>query len=187
LHLLNDPWLTIRKADGSRIRIRPCDLIDIEVEDVDAPRADLVVAARTFLIGLVTTAGLAETESDWQRLYDNPPTADAIMAGLQHYASAFELFGEGHRFCQHQAVVEDDDRQRIASILIDGPSDESDVRNHDVMMDIVGFSPPRLRLHSMHFSNSPLVVDVAIANQCEAGRQSRRLCPAAKRYGKTFG
>lgn len=141
MHLLNDPWLTIRKADGSRIRIRPCDLIDIEVEDVDAPRADLVVAARTFLIGLVTTAGLAETESDWQRLYDNPPTADAIMAGLQHYASAFELFGEGHRFCQHQAVVEDDDRQRIASILIDGPSDESDVRNHDVMMDIVGFSP----------------------------------------------
>jgi hypothetical protein len=89
----------------------------------------------------VTTAGLAETESDWQRLYDNPPTADTILAGLQHYASAFELFGEGHRFCQHQAVVEDDDRQRIASILIDGPSDESDVRNHDVMMDIVGFSP----------------------------------------------
>ena len=68
--------LTVRKSDASRHRIRPCDLVATDIVDVDAPRADLVVAARTFLIGLVTTAGLADTESDWQRLYDNPPTAD---------------------------------------------------------------------------------------------------------------
>jgi hypothetical protein len=82
VHLIHDRWLTVRKSDGSRHRIRPCDLVDSEIIDVDAPRADLVVAARTFLIGLVTTAGIADTESSWQRLYDNPPTVDTLVAGL---------------------------------------------------------------------------------------------------------
>jgi CRISPR system Cascade subunit CasA len=49
--------------------------------------------------------------------------------------------GDGTRFCQHQAVIEDEDRQRIASILIDGSSEESDKRNLDVMVDVVGLSP----------------------------------------------
>jgi CRISPR system Cascade subunit CasA len=141
MHLIYDPWLTVRHSNGSRHCIRPCDLVDVEIADVDVPRADLAVAARTFLIGLVTTAGLAETESDWQRLYDNPPTADTIIAGLERFAPAFELLGDGPRFCQHQAVVEDGDRQRIASIFIDGSSEESDERNHDVMLDVVGLSP----------------------------------------------
>jgi CRISPR system Cascade subunit CasA len=131
----------VRKSDGSRHSIRPCDLVNSEIIDVDSPRADLAVAARTFLIGLVTTAGLADTESNWQRLYDNPPTADILIAGLERFASAFELLGDGPRFCQHQAVVEDEDRQRIASILIDGPSEESDKRNLDVMVNVVGLSP----------------------------------------------
>ena len=107
MHLIHDPWLTVRKSDGSRHRIRPCDLVSLEIADVDAPRADLIVAARTFLIGLVTTAGLADTESDWQRLYDNPPTAETISAALARFAPAFELLGDGNRFCQHQAVVEE--------------------------------------------------------------------------------
>jgi CRISPR system Cascade subunit CasA len=141
VHLIHDPWLMVKKSDGSRHPIRPCDLVDIEIVDVDGPRADLIVAARTFLIGLMTTVGLADTESDWQRLYDNPPTAETISAALARFAPAFELLGNGNRFCQHQAVVEDGDRQRIASLLIDGPSEESDERNHDVMMDVVGFSP----------------------------------------------
>jgi CRISPR system Cascade subunit CasA len=141
VNLIYDAWLPVRKSDGSRQCIRPCDLVDIETTDVDVPRADLAVAARTFLIGLVTTAGLAETESDWQRFYDNPPTADDIIAALSRFAPAFELLGDGPRFCQHQAVVEDGDRQRIASIFIDGSSEESDERNHDVMRDVVGLSP----------------------------------------------
>jgi hypothetical protein len=58
VHLIHDPWLTVRKSDASRHRIRPCDVVNLEIVDVDAPRADLVVAARTFLIGLLTTAGL---------------------------------------------------------------------------------------------------------------------------------
>jgi CRISPR system Cascade subunit CasA len=141
VHLIHDPWLMVRKSDASRHRIRPCDLVNPEIVDVDAPRADLVIAARTFLIGLVTTAGLADTESDWQQLYDNPPTADTISAALARFVSAFELLGDDPRFCQHQAVVEDGDRQRVASLLIDGPSEESDERNHGVMMDVVGLSP----------------------------------------------
>ena len=141
MHLIHDRWLMVRKSDGSRHRIGPCDLVDSEIIDVDAPRADLVVAARTFLIGLVTTAGLADTESSWQQLYDNPPTADTLIAGLERFAAAFELLGDGPRFCQHLAVVEDNDRQRIASILIDGPSEEGDKRNLEVMVDIAGLSP----------------------------------------------
>jgi CRISPR system Cascade subunit CasA len=146
VHLIYDPWLMVRKSDGSRVRVRPCELVDIEFADVDAPRADLVVAARTFLIGLMTTAGLADSESDWQRLYDNPPTANTIGAALAPFSSAFELLGDGHRFCQHQAVVDHGDRQRIASLLIDGPSEESDERNHDVMTDVVGLSSPTAAL-----------------------------------------
>ena len=141
MHLIHDPWLTVRKSDASRHRIRPCDVVNLEIVDVDAPRADLVVAARTFLIGLMTTAGLADSESDWQRLYHDPPTADTISAALARFAPAFELLGNGHRFCQYQAVIEDGDWQRIASLLIDGPSEESDERNHDVMIDVVGLSP----------------------------------------------
>jgi CRISPR system Cascade subunit CasA len=141
VHLIHDPWLMVKKSDGSRHPIGPCDLVDIEIVDVDGPRADLIVAARTFLIGLVTTAGLAETERDWQRLYDNPPTAETISAALARFAPAFELLGKGNRFCQYKAVVEDGARQRIASLLIDGPSEESDERNHDVMIDVVGFAP----------------------------------------------
>jgi CRISPR system Cascade subunit CasA len=141
LHLIHDPWLMVRKSDASRHRIRPCDVVNLEIVDVDAPRADLVVAARTFLIGLVTTAGLADNERDWERLYDNPPPVETITAALARFEPAFELLGNGNRFCQHQAVVEDGDRQRIASLLIDGPSEESDQRNHDVMRDVVAFSP----------------------------------------------
>jgi CRISPR system Cascade subunit CasA len=141
VHLIHDQWLTVTKSDGSRHRIRPCDVVNNDIVGVHASRADLVVAARTFLVGLMTTAGLADNERDWERLYDNPPTAETITAALACFEPAFELLGNGKRFCQYQAVVEDGDRQRIASLLIDGPSEESDERNHDVMMEVVGFSP----------------------------------------------
>jgi CRISPR system Cascade subunit CasA len=141
MHLINDAWFPVRKRDGLRHRIRPCELVDFDIVDVDAPRADLAVAARTFLIGLVTTAALADTEKDWRRLYAKPPTSQTLMKRLRRYAPAFELFGDEPRFCQHYAVVKEEDRQRIASLLIDGPNEQSDERNHDIMMDVLAFSP----------------------------------------------
>jgi CRISPR system Cascade subunit CasA len=141
MHLINDAWFPIRKRDGSRHRIRPCEIVDVDTVDVDAPRADLAVAARTFLIGLVTTAGLADIEKDWRRLYDKPPTFQTLMKRLRRYSPAFELLSDEPRFCQYHAVVEEGDRQRVATLLIDGPTEESDARNFDIMTDVLAFSP----------------------------------------------
>jgi hypothetical protein len=52
VHLIHDQWLTVTKSDGSRHRIRPCDVVNNDIVGVHASRADLVVAARTFLVGL---------------------------------------------------------------------------------------------------------------------------------------
>jgi CRISPR system Cascade subunit CasA len=141
VHLINDAWFPVRKSDGSRHLIRPCEFVDPDIVDVDAPRADLAVAARTFLISLVTTAGLADTEKEWRRLYDKAPSSQTLIKHLRRYSPAFDLLGDEPRFCQHHAVVEEEDWQRVASLLIDGPTEESDERNHDIMTNVIAFSP----------------------------------------------
>ena len=141
VHLINDPWLPVRGRDGSSNFIRPCDLVRPDIVDVNAPRADLVIAARTFLIGLLTTAGLVGSETEWQQFYANPPNTDVLMASLQRFAPAFHLIGDDRRFCQHSSAADSGNPLRIASLLIDGPNEESDERNHDVMTDVVAFSP----------------------------------------------
>jgi len=35
VHLIHDPWLTVRKSDASRHRIRPCDVVNLEIVDVE--------------------------------------------------------------------------------------------------------------------------------------------------------
>jgi hypothetical protein len=64
-----------------------------------------------------------------------------MMAKLANKGELLKFMGDKLRENGHSAVVEDEDRQRIASILIDGSSEESDKRNLDVMVDVVGFSP----------------------------------------------
>jgi CRISPR system Cascade subunit CasA len=141
MHLINEAWFLIRKRDGSRHRIRPCEFANPDIVDVDAPRADLAVAARTFLIGLVTTAGLADTEKEWRRLYAKPPSPQTLMKGLRRYSPAFNLLGDEPRFCQHHAVIDEGDWQRVAALLLDGPNEESDERNLDIMRGLLAFSP----------------------------------------------
>jgi CRISPR system Cascade subunit CasA len=93
MHLINDPWLPVKRTNGSRHLIRPCELVGPDIVDVDLPRADLAVAARTFLIGLVTTAGLADTESEWRRLYDNPPTGRSPDFRLAAFRACLRAIG----------------------------------------------------------------------------------------------
>lgn len=108
--LRREPWIPWRRRSGVVEWGPPAMLVDRMADDpvvaLAAPRPDFDGALQEFLIGLLTVALQAEDESAWRRLWDGPPTRDALQSAIDSLPPAFHLDGDGPRFFQDSSMAE---------------------------------------------------------------------------------
>jgi len=122
-NLLEEKWIPVRAADGTRRRISPCEITSIDhggpIVAIDSPRADFNAALMQFLIGLVQTSELVpKIEPEWKRGYRSPPTEAALQEAFLVHKNAFFLNAEGPRFLQ-DLTLENETPWPITGLLID--------------------------------------------------------------------
>jgi CRISPR system Cascade subunit CasA len=100
-----EPWIPWRRRSGRVEWGPPAVLVDgivtgDPVVGIAAPRPDFDGALQEFLIGLLSAALRPADERAWRALWHTPPTREALQAALDALPPAFDLDGDGPRFCQ---------------------------------------------------------------------------------------
>lgn len=124
MNLLFDPWLPLRRQDGSVELAAPWQVTDRAGDDPfvgpASVRADFDGSLIQFLIGLLQTALPPQGPRAWRERFDSPPHPEALRRAFESFASAFELFGEGPRFLQDLTLERDEPSEEpIERLLID--------------------------------------------------------------------
>lgn len=105
MNLLNDPWMPVRRRDGSRVLIAPYQISDPEIIAFDADRPDFNGALAQFAIGLLQTTTPMDSPIVWRQLFASPPDAVTLQGWFAPVTNAFEFDGDGVRFMQDRTLV----------------------------------------------------------------------------------
>lgn len=92
------------------------------VVDFAAPRPDFDGALHEFMIGVLNSALLPDSEADWKALWDSPPSPDELHSAFAERPAAFALDGDGPRCFQDLSVADLSDKKwlkGVAELLID--------------------------------------------------------------------
>ncbi|MBF0172193.1 MAG: type I-E CRISPR-associated protein Cse1/CasA [Magnetococcales bacterium] len=129
MNLLDDPWIPVRRADGSKTRIRPAEVVeqDNRVVAVSTQRPDFDGALVQFLIGLLQTVAAPADEDAWYEWLEHPPSVaqlESLFAPVRH---AFQLDGDGPRFMQDfdPDLGGNPVEKSIDTMLIDAPAEKA--------------------------------------------------------------
>lgn len=122
-NLIEEKWIPVRTADGTRRKIAPWEITSIDhgcpIVATDSPRPDFNGALMQFLIGLVQTSGLiSRRESEWKSGYHSPPGSEVLREALLVHRNAFFLNSDGPRFLQ-DLTLENGTPWPIADLLIE--------------------------------------------------------------------
>lgn len=132
MNLLEEPWLPVRRADGSRTWIAPTALSDSTLVAFDADRPDFNGALAQFAIGLLQTTAPVETNTEWRALFRRPPSAETLAQWFASVQPAFALDGDGPRFMQDLTLRPDEGAVNdIGALLIEAPGERTIEENRD--------------------------------------------------------
>lgn len=133
LNLIEDAWIPVRRQDGSRAVIAPWQMADDGLAFPDWPRPDLNIACLELLIGLVFLADPPADLRDWRAR--RGPDPDRLREKLAPFAPAFELMGDGPRFCQDLEAFERGGNANSPDMLfIDSAGGQTMRNNADLMV-----------------------------------------------------
>lgn len=135
-NLLEERWIPVIRADGSRERIAPWEITGGDAPPVDLapPRPDFRAALLEMLIGLLQTACPPARAKDWRRQLKQPPTPEALRKALAPHAPFFNLFGPKPLFMQDFTLElprRQADYNDVATLLIDAPGEQTQRKNGD--------------------------------------------------------
>ena len=130
LNLIRDAWIPVATRSGQTRTIRPDQIAEPDVLAPDWPRADLNIACLELLIGLVYLADPPQDAVDWRARRADPDRLRAKMAPL---ATAFDLGGDGPRFCQDLEKLADK-ANPPDMLFIDSAGGSTAKKNADLMV-----------------------------------------------------
>jgi len=125
MNLIQDKWISVRRADGAADTIAPFEIgaSDNPVVDIAAPRPDFRGALYQFLIGLVQTAFAPDDDNEWEEKWKKVPKCEELRKAFEKLSEAFELDAEkGPAFMQDVTINRDDKKitsHDMGSLLID--------------------------------------------------------------------
>lgn len=136
-NLINDPWIPVRRKDGTKEIIRPADIVrgmDNPIVAFDAPRADFNGALIQFMIGLSQTC-LAPVfarsdEDDWYKIFNIAPSVEQLQHGFDKVAHCFNFDGEYPRFMQDESASTKI-ASTVFSLFIEAPGENTIKENKD--------------------------------------------------------
>ena len=91
MNLLHEPWLPVRRRDGSREWIAPDRLSDPDIVAFDAARPDFNGALAQFAIGLLQTTTPMDSPIVWKQLFTTPPDAATLNNWFAPVAAVFRI------------------------------------------------------------------------------------------------
>ncbi len=135
MNLIEDAWIPVVTRKGRRFRIAPWQLTEGFSDDplvmIAAPRPDFTGALLEFLIGLVQTEVAPESDREWAKWRDHPPSPSDLRQRLSDAVPHFFLDGDGPRFMQSLDQFEGKERN-IDGLLFDSPGEETLRKNTDL-------------------------------------------------------
>ena len=132
MNLLHEPWLPVRRRDGSREWIAPDRLSDPDIVAYDAARPDFNGALAQFAIGLLQTTTPMDSPIVWKQLFANPPNVATLNNWFAPVAAAFAFDGDGARFMQDFSLTPDEGAVNgIGTLLIESPGENTLKNNTD--------------------------------------------------------
>lgn len=135
MNLLNEPWMPVRKRDGSRDWVSPSQLSRPDILAFDADRADFNGALAQFSIGLLQTTTPIERDREWRTLFKEPPASATLAEWFAPVSAAFEFEGAGPRFMQDFSLsAEDGTVCDIGALLIEAPGENTVKDNKDLFI-----------------------------------------------------
>lgn len=130
MNLIEDPWMPVRRKDGTREWISPDCLSDPAIVAFDAVRADFNGALMQFAIGLLQTTAPIEHPQEWRKLLSAPPDASTLRTWFKPITDAFMFDGSARRFMQDGSLdPSTSSLNPISALLIDSPG-ENALRNN---------------------------------------------------------
>ncbi|WP_123105248.1 type I-E CRISPR-associated protein Cse1/CasA [Acidithiobacillus sulfuriphilus] len=134
MNLTYDPWIPVRRADGSRETIAPWQITEgIAINPIIAvasPRPDFDGALTQFLIGLLQTTCAPPDVFTWRKWRREAPTPDELRGRFAAVAHAFDLEGK-MAFMQDYSPAELTNELEIAALLVDAPGENTLEQNKD--------------------------------------------------------
>ena len=134
-HLINSPWISVRRKNGAQDWIAPYQISEPDIVALDARRPDFNGALVQFLIGLVQTTTPMNSHAEWQQWHDEPPSVETLKRWFATVESAFVFDGDNARFMQdfslRTAGEKDSEFNDIGSLLIEAPGDSTLKENKD--------------------------------------------------------
>lgn len=127
MNLINDPWIPIVRADGTKERIAPWQIAEKEnpAIEIQASRPDFQGALYQFLIGLLQTAIAPEDSDVWEELWRGQPDPEFLKSSFLPFVPAFELINaNGPAFLQ-DFDMSDGETKSIVSLLIEAPGEKT--------------------------------------------------------------
>lgn len=132
MNLLHEPWMPVRRRDGSRRWIAPHQLSDPDIVGFDADRPDFNGALAQFAIGLLQTMTPMDSPIVWRQLFSDPPDSMTLQSWFGPVAYAFEFDGEKARFMQDYSLQSGEAAtNEIGSLLIESPGENTLKNNSD--------------------------------------------------------
>ncbi len=135
MNLINEPWISVRRKNGTQDWIAPWQIGEPDIVALDARRPDFNGALIQFLIGLVQTATPMNSHAEWKQWYDAPPSVEILKHWFAPIESAFVFDGDGARFMQDFGLrtsgVKDTEFNDIGALLIEAPGDNTLKENKD--------------------------------------------------------
>jgi len=135
MNLTNEPWIPVRRADGSPDKIAPYQITDHIGTDkspiiaVASPRPDFDGALVQFLIGLLQTTCTPETDADWWDWREQPPTSEELSLRFEPVSLAFQLKG-AQPFMQEKLIGSSQAKWHPFSYLLIGAATDSTLKNN---------------------------------------------------------
>lgn len=132
MNLIEEPWIPVRRKDGSREWIAPDRLSDPDIVSFDADRADFNGALMQLAIGLLQTTAPVDSSSAWRQLLTSPPDGQTLRSWFEPVAGAFNLGGDGPRFMQDGTLdAEPSTLNPVAALLLESPGENALRNNSD--------------------------------------------------------
>lgn len=143
MNLIQDAWIPVIRADGSKEKIKPYQIVEMEnqVIDIVAPRPDFQGALYQFLIGLLQTIIPPEDPDEWLDLWECPPDEQQLASSFSEYSAVFELFTpDGQPAFLQDLDMPDGEEKPIASLIVEAPGGKTlkDNLDHFIKGDVIG-------------------------------------------------
>jgi CRISPR system Cascade subunit CasA len=130
--LLSEKLLPVRRRDGTRFWIPPCQIADPEIVAFAADRADFNGALAQFVVGLLQTTTPMDDPDTWRELFNSPPDPATLAAWFASVESVFAFDGDGARFMQDLSLGTDEGADcDIGALLIESPGENALKNNSD--------------------------------------------------------